>query len=138
LELLSAVLRLTIWPIGLHLVYLSFAVNLRRAIVHGILFLRINVSFMTKGGSVLQRPTQTAAFWRDQFEVTADDTEFLYQLLLDAQKPIKLSALALALINEYLRRENTRIEQDLSKSSMCQSSVIRSARHWSSRRWSLP
>ena len=63
---------------------------------------------------MLQRPTQTAAFWRDHFEVTADDTEFLYQLLLDAQQPIKLSALALALIDEYLRRENSRIEQDLS------------------------
>jgi hypothetical protein len=67
---------------------------------------------------VLQRPTQTAAFWRDQFEVTADDTDFLYQLLLDAQKPIKLSDLAVALINEYLRRENTRIEQDLSKGTI--------------------
>ena len=67
---------------------------------------------------MLQRPTQTAAFWRDQFEVTADDTDFLYQLLLDAQKPIKLSDLAVALINEYLRRENTRIEQDLSKGTI--------------------
>ena len=67
---------------------------------------------------MLQRPTQTAAFWRDQFEVTADDTEFLYQLLLDTQQPIKLNALALALIGEYLRRENTRIEQDLSKGAI--------------------
>ena len=67
---------------------------------------------------MLQRPTQTAAFWRDQFEVTADDTEFLYQLLLDTQKPIRLSDLAIALINEYLRRENTRIEQDLAKGAI--------------------
>jgi hypothetical protein len=67
---------------------------------------------------VLQRPTQTAAFWRDQFEVTADDTEFLHHLLLDTQKPIKLSDLAIALIREYLRRENTRIEQDLSKGAI--------------------
>ena len=74
--------------------------------------------FIIKGESVLQRPTQTAAFWRDQFEVTADDMEFLYQLLLDAQKPLKLSELAIALIDEYLRRENTRIEQDLSKGAI--------------------
>lgn len=67
---------------------------------------------------MLQRPTQTAAFWRDQFEVTADDTEFLYQLLLDTQKPIRLDALAITLINEYLRRENARIEQDLSKGAI--------------------
>ena len=53
---------------------------------------------------MLQRPTQTAAFWRDQFEVTADDTDFLYQLLLDAQKPIKLSDLAVALIKDLANR----------------------------------
>ena len=41
--------------------------------------------------------------------------EFLHHLLLDAQKPLKLNELAIALIREYLRRENTRIEQDLSK-----------------------
>ncbi|MFO7632268.1 MAG: hypothetical protein R6W76_07010 [Caldilinea sp.] len=64
---------------------------------------------------MLQRPTQTAAFWRDQFEVTADDAEFLYQLLLDSQKPMRLDTLASSLIQEYLRRENTRIEQELGK-----------------------
>ena len=67
---------------------------------------------------MLQRPTQTAAFWRDQFEVSADDTEFLYQLLLDSQKPMRLRELAGALIDEYLRRENTRIEQELAKGAV--------------------
>jgi hypothetical protein len=67
---------------------------------------------------VLQRPTQTAAFWRDQFEVTADDTEFLYQVLLDSQKPMHLSELAIALIQEYLRRENARIETELGKGAI--------------------
>lgn len=64
---------------------------------------------------MLQRPTQTAAFWRDQFEVTADDAEFLHQFLLDHQTPMRLDELATALIKEYLRRENARIEQELSK-----------------------
>ena len=67
---------------------------------------------------MLQRPTQTAAFWRDQFEVTADDTEFLYQLLLDSQRPVHLNELAIALIQEYLRRENARIEAELGKGVM--------------------
>lgn len=67
---------------------------------------------------MLQRPTQTAAFWRDQFEVTADDIEFLYQLLLDNQRPMRLSELAIALIQEYLRRENARIEAELGKGVM--------------------
>ncbi|MBW7882709.1 MAG: hypothetical protein H3C34_08740 [Caldilineaceae bacterium] len=67
---------------------------------------------------MLQRPTQTAAFWRDQFEVTADDMEFVYQLLLDTQKPMALGELALALIEEYLRRENSHIEQELAKGTV--------------------
>lgn len=67
---------------------------------------------------MLQRPTQTAAFWRDQFEVTADDVEFLYQYLLDHQTPMRLDELAIALITEYLRRENARIEQELSKGAI--------------------
>ncbi len=67
---------------------------------------------------MLQRPTQTAAFWRDQFEVTADDAEFLYQLLLERQKPMRLDELAGALIAEYLRRENARIEQELGKGAL--------------------
>lgn len=67
---------------------------------------------------MLQRPTQTAAFWRDQFEVSADDAEFLYQYLLDKQTPMRLDELAAALINEYLRRENARIEQELGKGAI--------------------
>jgi hypothetical protein len=67
---------------------------------------------------VLQRQTQTAAFWRDQFEVTAGDLDFLYNLLLDAQSPKSLSDLAVALIQEYMRRENTRIESELSKGAV--------------------
>ncbi len=67
---------------------------------------------------MLQRPTQTAAFWRDQFEVSADDTEFLYQLLLDSHKAMRLHELATVLIDEYLRRENMRIEQELAKGTI--------------------
>lgn len=67
---------------------------------------------------MLQRPTQTAAFWRDQFEITRDDLEFLYNLLLDAQTPKKLSQLALALVQEYIRRENAKIASELSKGAV--------------------
>jgi hypothetical protein len=64
---------------------------------------------------VLQRQTQTATFWRDEFKVTPDDLEFLYQLLLDLQAPKTLAELATALTQEYVRRENTKIENELSK-----------------------
>ncbi|MCB9160998.1 MAG: hypothetical protein H6644_14325 [Caldilineaceae bacterium] len=67
---------------------------------------------------MLQRPTQTAAFWRDQFEVTAEDLDFLYDLLLDAQAPKSVKELAIALIDEYIRRENAKIEAELSKGAM--------------------
>ncbi len=67
---------------------------------------------------MLQRQTQTAAFWRDQFEVSADDLDFLHGLLLDAQGPRSLADLATSLIREYLRRENARIDNELGKGAI--------------------
>ena len=67
---------------------------------------------------MLQRPTQTAAFWRDQFEVSSDDLDFLHDLLLDAQGPRSLSSLATLLVGEYLRRENAKIENELGKGAV--------------------
>ena len=67
---------------------------------------------------MLQRQTQTAAFWRDQFEVSSSDLDFLYALLLDAQSSKTLEELSLALIQEYMRRENSRIESELSKGTV--------------------
>lgn len=67
---------------------------------------------------MLQRQTQTAAFWRDQFEVTQSDLDFLYNLLLDAQSPKRLAELARALIQEYMRRENAKIEAELAKGAV--------------------
>lgn len=64
---------------------------------------------------MLQRQTQTAAFWRDQFEVIAEDLDFLYALLLDSQSPKLLSSLSEALISEYIRKENSKIETELTK-----------------------
>ncbi|HXF63457.1 MAG TPA: hypothetical protein VNK95_17645 [Caldilineaceae bacterium] len=67
---------------------------------------------------MLQRQTQTAAFWRDEFEVSSNDLDFLYNLLLDAQSPKTLEELATALIQEYMRRENAKIESELSKGAV--------------------
>jgi hypothetical protein len=69
---------------------------------------------------VLQRRTQTAAFWRDQFEATPEDLDFLYNYLLDAAAPKTLSDLSVALIGEYLRREQGKIEAELAKGSIYQ------------------
>lgn len=67
---------------------------------------------------MLQRQTQTAAFWRDQFEVNANDLDFLYNLLLDTQSSKHLYDLATALIQEYVRRENAQIETELAKGTV--------------------
>ncbi len=64
---------------------------------------------------MLQRQTQTAPFWRDQFETTPEDVDFLYNLLLDAQTLRPLSELTQALIAEYMRREDSRLEHELKK-----------------------
>lgn len=67
---------------------------------------------------MLQRQTQTAAFWRDHFEVTKGDADFLYNLLLDSQSPKRLAELAVALIQEYMRREDAKIEAELAKGAL--------------------
>ncbi len=68
---------------------------------------------------MLQRQTQTAAFWRDQFEVNANDLDFLYNLLLDTQTPKhSWTQLATALIQEYMRREEAKIGSELSKGAV--------------------
>lgn len=67
---------------------------------------------------MLQRQTQTAAFWRDQFDVQNEDIEFLYNLLQDTQGPLTLAQLATALIEEYLRQEESKIRSELSKGAV--------------------
>lgn len=69
---------------------------------------------------MLQRQTQTAAFWRDQFETTPEDIDFLYNQLLDARTPRSLSSLSQALIGEYMRREAARLEMELAKGAIYQ------------------
>ncbi len=64
---------------------------------------------------MLQRQTQTAPFWRDQFETTPEDVDYLYNLLADAEAPLPLAELTKALIAEYMRRENSRLENELRK-----------------------
>ncbi|MEM7125440.1 MAG: hypothetical protein AAF702_03880 [Chloroflexota bacterium] len=69
---------------------------------------------------MLQRQTQTAIFWQEQFEVTPDDLEFIYNLLLDTQTSHALSELATLLIQEYIRKESAKIDSELSKGAVYQ------------------
>ena len=69
---------------------------------------------------MLQRKTQTAAFWRDQFELTQEDLDFAHELVLDADPPLTSDQLALRVIGEYQRRETSRMESELSKGRIYQ------------------
>lgn len=69
---------------------------------------------------MLQRKTQTATFWRDLFEVTEEDLDFIHELVLDASSPMTTEKLALRLIEEYQRRETSRMESELSKGKIYQ------------------
>jgi hypothetical protein len=71
---------------------------------------------------VLQRKTQTAAFWRDQFEIAEEDLDFFHDQILDAETPLTTEQLALRIIEEYLRRETSRMESELSKGHIYQPS----------------
>lgn len=69
---------------------------------------------------MLQRKTQTAAFWRDQFEVSGEDLDFVHGLILDADSPLTTQQLALRLIEEHQRRETARMESELAKGKIYQ------------------
>lgn len=71
---------------------------------------------------MLQRRTQTAAFWRDQFEIMDEDVAYYHELILDATEPLTTDQLAIHIIEEYQRREVRRMESELSKGTIYQPS----------------
>ena len=71
---------------------------------------------------MLQRKTQTAAFWRDQFEIDEEDLDFFHDQILDAETPLTTRQLAMLIIQDYQRRETSRMESELSKGRIYQPS----------------
>ncbi len=63
---------------------------------------------------MIQRKTQTAEYWQG-FTLSPADLEFLRNLLLDAEQPMKTEALAEALIGEHCRREEAALRAELSR-----------------------
>ncbi len=64
---------------------------------------------------MFQRKTQTEGFWRDEFQLTGPDVARVYDLILDAGKPVRPSVLARALIEAGCRREEAAIQAELSR-----------------------
>ncbi len=68
---------------------------------------------------MIQRKTQTAEYWQG-FTLTDDDTEFLHNVLLEAEEPLDTPTLALALIGERVRREEAELRAELGKGVLYQ------------------
>jgi len=69
---------------------------------------------------VIQRRTQTAGYWQEQFALVKKDEAFLYDQILDGGKPVSTAVLAEALIGRHCRQEEDLIEAELSKGEVYQ------------------
>lgn len=69
---------------------------------------------------MIQRRTQTASYWQEQFTPTDKDVEYLYGLVLDGGKPVSTTVLTQALIERHCRQEEELIQAELSKGAVYQ------------------
>ncbi len=68
---------------------------------------------------MIQRKTQTGEYWQT-LSLSADDIEFLRNILLDADRPVPTRDLALALVTEHCRREEAKLRAELSRGTIYQ------------------
>ncbi|MEJ2208629.1 MAG: hypothetical protein P8129_06285 [Anaerolineae bacterium] len=69
---------------------------------------------------MIQRRTQTATYWQEQFTISRKDLAHLYGLILDLARPMDTAALAEALIERHCRQEEETIQAELSKGRVYQ------------------
>ncbi len=69
---------------------------------------------------MIQRRTQSAEYWQEQFALTKKDEAYLYGLILDGGKPLSTAVLAEALIGRHCRQEEKLIEAELSRGAVYQ------------------
>lgn len=69
---------------------------------------------------MIQRRTQTASYWQEQFTISRKDLAHLYELLLDLASPQELVTLAEALVDRHCRQEEETIRAELSKGRVYQ------------------
>ena len=68
---------------------------------------------------MIERQTQSVAYWQS-FAVTQRDIEFLRNMMLDAGRPLTAQALALALVGERCRQEESNLRADLARGTIFQ------------------
>jgi hypothetical protein len=69
---------------------------------------------------VIQRKTQALAYWRDQFDLTGEDIDNLYDLILDGGQPIATAELAEVLIGRHVRLEEEALRAELGNGRLYQ------------------
>jgi hypothetical protein len=62
---------------------------------------------------VIQRKTQTETYWKEQFEVTAEDVALVYDLILDRAEPVVAAAIAREIITHHVRIEEEEVQAEL-------------------------
>ncbi len=67
-----------------------------------------------------QRKTQTAAYWQDQFKVGSEDTEYIYNYILDTNKPYTLDQLANVLVRRRCEAEELAARTELQRGKLYQ------------------
>ncbi len=69
---------------------------------------------------MIQRKTQTASYWQEQFSVSRKDLAHLYGLILDLGKPQDTATLAEALIERQCRQEEETIQAEMGRGRVYQ------------------
>lgn len=69
---------------------------------------------------MIQRKTQTDAYWQEAFDFSSEDSADIYEQILDAGKPLSTSDMALAVIEKLCRREEAAIQAELTRGSAYQ------------------
>jgi hypothetical protein len=64
---------------------------------------------------VIQRKTQTEVYWKEEFEITDQDTTGVYDLVLEEGEPVPTEALVVWLMERHCRLEEAAIQTELSK-----------------------
>lgn len=70
--------------------------------------------------AVFPRPTETNAFWTDNFEVTNEDLDYLFNLFLETETPLSLRDLVHRLIQFRLDQEGRYIQKQIEQGTLYQ------------------
>ena len=64
---------------------------------------------------MIERKTQNIDYWRNEYQVSEDDHEFIYDLLAESETPKKTRELALAIIQRHCQQEERFLRDELSR-----------------------